>query len=287
MQVRIPFTKMSGAGNDFVVIDNRSELLRCDKSALARALCSRHFGIGADGLLLVERSAAADFAMRYYNADGSYGGMCGNGGRCIARYVHDRDEWSAQLTFEALEYIYHAEVNDPSVILHMKPPKQLRTNILLQLHSDEFNVNFVDTGSPHAVIECSALEAVDVERIGREGRGHEKFLPEGANVNFVQVLGEGRLKMRTYERGVEAETLACGTGAVASAIVMSKLKGMRSPISVETRSGEELRVHFKKSGDEFSEVMLEGSAHFVFSGELLYDTDTSRVVDSFLTASVL
>lgn len=277
---------MSGAGNDFVVIDNRSELLRCDKSALARAVCSRHFGIGADGLLLVERSAVADFAMRYYNADGSYGGMCGNGGRCVARYVHDRDECNSELTFEALEYIYHAEVIDALVMLHMKSPNRLATNILLRLSSNDCQVNFVDTGSPHIVIECSALEAVDVERIGREGRGHERFLPEGTNVNFVQVLGEGRLKMRTYERGVEAETLACGTGAVASAIVMSKLKGMRSPISVLTRSGEELRVHFQRRGDEFSDVKLEGSAHFVFSGELLYDTESNRLADSLLTATV-
>jgi diaminopimelate epimerase len=269
------------------VIDNRGEMILRDKSQLAKALCSRHFGIGADGLLLVEKSSAADFAMRYYNADGSYGGMCGNGGRCIARYVYHHGKPDFILSFEALDYIYLAEVVEPSVILQMKQPNQLQTNILLNLDSDEFNLSFVDTGSPHIVIEYSEIDRVDVGRIGRQGRYHERFSPEGANVNFVEVVGNGRLKMRTYERGVEAETLACGTGAVACAIVMSKLNGMRSPITIQARSGEELRVHFNRSGDEFSGVKLEGSAHFLFSGELLYDTDSSTIVDSFLATSVL
>lgn len=276
---------MSGAGNDFVVIDNRDEIILCDKSQVAKALCSRHFGIGADGMLLVERSSVADFAMRYYNADGSYGGMCGNGGRCIARFVHACDECSSKLTFEALDYIYHAEVVEQLVILQMKPPKRLQTNILTTLRSQEFNLHFVDTGSPHVVIECPDVEQVDVETIGREGRYHDQFSPEGANVNVVQLIGDGKLKMRTYERGVEAETLACGTGAVASAVIISQLKGMRSPISIHTRSGEVLRVHFHRVGDEFADVKLEGSAHFLFSGELLFDTNSYTIVDSLPQSS--
>lgn len=274
---------MSGAGNDFVVIDNRTEEIAVDVPAFARTVCSRHFGVGADGLLVVGKSSLAEFTMHYYNADGSYGGMCGNGGRCIARYVQQKDRLGAKLLFEALGEIFEAEFTESSVILHMSEPKQLKTNILLHSDLDPFNVNFIDTGSPHAVIECSDIESVDLKKIGREFRYHQEFSPEGTNVNFVQWIGGSNLKMRTYERGVETETLACGTGAVASSVIASLHRELESPIDVLVRSGETLRVHFSKVGGEFSRIRLEGSAHFLFTGTLVYDTDSNLLLDGILS----
>ncbi len=281
MELQLPFTKMSGAGNDFILIDNRDAIVTGDASTLARALCSRHFGVGADGLLLLERSSIADFAMRYFNADGSFGGMCGNGGRCIARFAYHHGIAGRTLRFEALDHTYAAEVIEPSVKLHMKAPKDLLANRLLHLISREVIASFVDTGSPHVVIESPVVEEVDVESIGREIR--ETVFPAGTNVNFVQPIGPNTLKLRTYERGVEAETLACGTGAVASAVVFSSLHHMKSPVTLRVRSGEDLIVYFERHDESFVNIQLEGSAHFLFSGKVLYDTTRQAVADSFVS----
>jgi diaminopimelate epimerase len=280
MQIRIPFTKMSGAGNDFVVIDNRSEILTFDKSPFAHAVCSRHFGVGADGLLIVEKSVVADFAMLYYNADGSFGGMCGNGGRCIARYVRKVDNSPDELTFESLNYVYRSEFVGASVMLHMRRPKHFRENILLSFNSNIIKATFIDTGSPHTVIVHPNVYSLDVQNLGRMVRFQGEFSPEGTNVNFVQPVDMNSMKIRTYERGVETETLACGTGAVASAIAMYKQGNVVAPVNVIVKSGETLQVQFKTSGDEFDDVTLTGSAHFLFSGILMYDTEKSVLVDS-------
>ena len=268
----IQFTKASGAGNDFVVIDNMSNMLDLDKARLAVALCSRAFGVGADGLLLLEPSTRADFFMRYYNADGSYGGMCGNGGRCAARYAFLNGLVAATMTFEALDHIYAAEMSGENVRLTMKDPSTIAANVNIALARRTLLGHVVNTGSPHVVIFEQSMDSVDVVSIGKEVRNHEMFRPEGTNVDFVRVSQDGTVRLRTYERGVEAETLACGTGAVASAIVVAAAQGLRSPVRLHVQSGEELRVHFQREGGSFRQVILEGSAHFPFSGTLLYDS---------------
>jgi diaminopimelate epimerase len=277
MKHPLHFTKASGAGNDFVIINNIDGALRLDQSKLAIALCSRHFGIGADGLLVLESSRRVDFFMRYYNADGSYGGMCGNGGRCAARFAFLQKIAGPSMKFEALDYVYEAKVGDNAVTLKMKDASILRPDIKIQVHGHSFTGDFVETGSPHLVIFHEKVEELNVHDLGRELAHASVFAPEGSNVNFVNVSAPQRLVNRTYERGVEAETLACGTGAIASAIVSSVRSGFLSPVRLNVRSGEELLVHFKRDGARFTDISLEGSAYILFSGTLLFDSSTSLI----------
>jgi len=263
--MKLAFVKASGAGNDFVVLDHRRNQLPADLSTLARTLCHRHLGIGADGVLFIESSFRAHFRMNYYNADGSVGGMCGNGGRCAARYAALTGLAPSVMKFEALDHLYDAVVEGTGVRLHMKNPIQFRTIERLDVQGRAFNGYFIDTGSPHFVTQVNDLDSLDVHELGRTLRYHEAFRPEGANINFVTRSAAG-LVQRTYERGVEAETLACGTGSVASAVVHAISEGMRSPVEVKVRSGELLRVHFDGAPKHVENVWLEGSAHMLFEG---------------------
>lgn len=284
----IAFAKMSGAGNDFVVIDNRQhQIIHAD--AAARALCDRRLGIGADGLLLVEKSRRTDFMMKYYNADGSYGGMCGNGGRCIAMFAfREHIVKGRMMTFEALDYHYRAEIGDGRVKLAMKDPVDFRLNKTLTVDGTTVRYHYVDTGTPHCVILMdenqglfeAGLEEADITPLGRKLRYHEAFSPRGTNVNFVMVEpGMNRLVLRTYERGVEEETLACGTGSVASAVVASRFRKASAPVAVRVRSGEHLNISFADGGNEdVSEVTLEGSAKIVYEGTVIYETETDTIV---------
>jgi diaminopimelate epimerase len=281
----ISFAKMSGAGNDFIVIDNLDSSIDFDMPRLAVALCSRRHAVGADGLLLLEPSTKANFSMRYYNADGSFGGMCGNGGRCIARYAYARGIAPLQLKFEALDYVYEAEVDNSSVKLWMKIPSTFKPNILVALADVTLLGHFIDTGSPHFVIESTDLESTDVFRVGREIRRHPLFAPEGCNVNFVSRQVDDVLSIRTYERGVESETLACGTGSVASAIVYALQYGLKSPVTLNVRSGEQLIVYFDFERGQFRNVVLQGSAHMVFSGTLQYDPEAGFIADALTLTS--
>ena len=272
LSMELAFTKLSGAGNDFVALDDRDGRLGdIDRGALAKTLCDRHRGIGADGILILAPSTLADVKMLYYNADGSFGGMCGNGGRCTAAYARILGVPGDELTIEALDFIYRAQFTAHGVRLHMKDPVNIVRGIRVQANGGTHTVHAINTGSPHIVQFVSDLDRVDVERLGRTLREHERFAPEGTNVNFVQTLDMSVLSMRTYERGVEAETLACGTGSVASAVVAHLEYGLRPPIRVLTRSGESLRVEFNVHGSRIAQVTLEGSAVSVFSGTTLYD----------------
>ena len=270
----IQFTKMTGAGNDFVVIDNRSGRIT-KGSALARKVCDRRWGIGADGLLLLEKSRRGAYRMMYYNADGSYGGMCGNGGRCIALYAVKKRIAPMNHSFEALNHIYQVSVASPEkVSLVMKDPFDLRVNFVLPLHGKRIKASYVNTGSPHVVIPVRALrargskiESIDVAGLGREIRYHKAFKPLGTNVNFVEVVSGKRLKIRTYERGVESETLACGTGSLASAIIASSLFKMKPPITILPKSRSPLIVDFDWEGDLPQNVTLQGPARIVFEGK--------------------
>lgn len=279
MTIRVRFVKMSGAGNDFVVVDEIRQEIHCDKSKLAVSLCAQHTGIGADGALFIEPSEKADFFMRYYNADGSYGGMCGNGGRCAARYAYLAGFAHAVMTFEALDYIYTARIVKTNVSLRMKDPSFIQSRSV-RVADRKIDGVFIDTGSPHFITETADLDGYDVVHDGKHIRFAAAFAPNGCNANFVELLDDTTARIRTYERGVEAETMACGTGCVAAAVALAQKYNLPSPVRLKVRSGEELRVYFQRANDRFTHVYLEGSAHVLFTGIVTYDTETNALVDS-------
>ena len=277
---RLEFTKMNGAGNDFVMLDNRTGQLRLDAESIAR-LCDRHRGIGADGVLIVEPPdmALAEFRMRYYNADGGEAEMCGNGARCFARFATRLEEgeegvnrsWES-LTFQTQAGLIHASLEGEMVRLDMSQPTDGEAVGALELDSEMLpETFFLNTGVPHVVVPVADTERVDVYPVGRAIRYHDRFAPKGTNANFIQAIGPNEIVLRTYERGVEGETLACGTGATASALVHAEMTGLNGPgsVAVRVRSGDILRIGFDRTGPfQFRQVTLGGPAEFVFSGEI-------------------
>jgi diaminopimelate epimerase len=263
------FTKMNGAGNDFVLLDNRAGDLSLTSAQIAQ-LCDRHRGVGADGVLVLERPAnGADFRMRYYNADGGEAEMCGNGARCFARFADRTAGPRAKLTFETPAGVIAAQLEGELVRLTMSEPRDLELDFDLELPNDkQVRASFVDSGVPHVVVAVPEVEKVDVRSLGAALRHHEKFSPRGANANFSEKRGPRRIAIRTYERGVEDETLACGTGVVASALVFAARENIDGPIEVDVRGGETLQVDFKREGKDFRDVTLTGPADFVFDGAI-------------------
>ena len=262
------FTKMNGAGNDFVLIDNRLGDLRLASDQIAK-ICDRHRGIGADGILVLERATnGADFRMRYYNADGGEAEMCGNGARCFARYASRVAGPVEKLSFETPAGVIGATLQDELVRLEMSEPKDLKLGITIPLPDQKVSAHFVNSGVPHVVVPVEDLEQVDVRGLGSAVRRHELFAPKGANVNFLKQRGEKAISIRTYERGVEDETLACGTGVVASALIFAAIQKADGPIGVLVRGGNELQVSFDKAGGQFKNVTLTGPADFVFEGTI-------------------
>jgi len=262
------FIKMNGAGNDFVMLDNRSGGIQLSREQISR-ICDRHRGVGADGILLLENpSDNADFRMRYYNRDGGEAEMCGNGARCFARFANKVAGTKGQITFETPAGIIGAELQGDRVTLQMSDPTDLRLNVPLQLEGEDAVVHFINTGVPHVVVPVSRVDMVRVPARGAAIRHHEMFSPKGANANFLEKRGSKNIAIRTYERGVEDETLACGTGVVASALVFAALSKARGPIGVLVQGGSELTVDFDKDGDRFRQVRLTGPAEFVFEGTI-------------------
>lgn len=262
------FTKMNGAGNDFVLIDNRLGDLRLAAEQISK-ICDRHRGVGADGVLLLERAAnGADFRMRYYNADGGEAEMCGNGARCFARYASRVAGAAEKLSFETPAGVIGATLQGELVCLNMSDPRELRLGITIPLPDRQIAAHFVNSGVPHVVVPVDDLESADVRGIGAAIRRHELFAPKGTNVNFLKQRGDKAVSIRTYERGVEDETLACGTGVVASALIFAAVHKVEGPIDVLVRGGNELQVAFERAGGEFKEVTLTGPADFVFEGTI-------------------
>jgi diaminopimelate epimerase len=262
------FTKMNGAGNDFVLIDNRLGDLRLAAGQISK-ICDRHRGVGADGVLVLERAAnGADFRMRYYNADGGEAEMCGNGARCFARYASRVAGPAEKLSFETPAGVIGATLQGELVCLEMSEPKDLKLGIAIPLGDQQLSAHFVNSGVPHVVVPVDDLEKVDVRELGSAVRHHELFAPQGANVNFLKQRGGKEISIRTYERGVEDETLACGTGVVASALIFAAVQKMEGPIGVLVRGGNELQVAFEKAGGQFKNVTLTGPADFVFEGTI-------------------
>ncbi|MDP3730778.1 MAG: diaminopimelate epimerase [Candidatus Omnitrophota bacterium] len=266
----IKFTKSVAAGNDFIIIDNRSPLLKGDPAGIAKKLCDRFYGAGADGLLLMEESKTADFRMRIFNSDGSEAEMCGNGSRCMALYAYTKKIAPADMKIETMAGILSANVKGGNVKVKLTDPKDIQWNLCLMIHECPYKVNFANTGVPHIVHFVDDLETVEMKNLGSSMRYHKEFSPGGANVNFVKITdkSKNKISVRTYERGVEDETLACGTGAVASAIISAEAEKLASPITVETKSGEVLKVYFESEGGSFKNVYLEGKAKLVYEGEI-------------------
>jgi len=262
------FTKMNGAGNDFVMIDNRAGDVRLSAQQIAK-ICDRHRGVGADGILLIEPATnGADFRMRYYNSDGGEAEMCGNGARCFARFAQRVAGAREKLSFETPAGVIGALLQGDDVRLTMSDPRDLKLNLKISKGDRTWRGHFINSGVPHVVIADLKINDVDVKAEGAIIRQHEMFAPRGANVNFIEKRGLKQIAIRTYERGVENETLACGTGVVASALVFAATENRAGPISVVVRGGSELIVDFEGGGGRFTNVTLTGPAEFVFEGTI-------------------
>jgi diaminopimelate epimerase len=299
--VTIRFTKAEGAQNDFLIVDDMERAIPDDvRRRFAREACHRRRGVGGDGVIFIERCADHDFRMEFYNPDGSHGSMCGNGGRAAALYARTRGIAGPSMRFDALGQSYRAEMLADSIRLFFPPPKEVRVNFSLSdfrmpspEHETATVLHYADTGAPHLVAilgeESGAtyLRELDVESCGRALRMHPAFQPRGTNVNFVAVDPKRELHVRTFEKGVEAETEACGTGAIASAIVACVILSIAPPLALHTHGGDVLRVGFdapelevdaSKRVDENIDPMLfgnnlylEGPARLVFEGEYRLD----------------
>ena len=259
-KMQIEFYKYQGTGNDFVMIDNRSDFFPKDNIQLIAHLCDRRFGIGGDGLILLENDTETDFKMVYYNSDGNQSSMCGNGGRCLVAFAKNRNVIQNSTTFIAIDGVHHATIGkDGLVSLQMIDVPTLNT------HADYV---FLNTGSPHHVQLVEGLENYNVKEYGAKIRYGELYGKEGSNINFVKQIDEATFSLRTYERGVEDETLSCGTGATAVAIAMNELgKTNASSINLNVEGGK-LTVSFDKKEGKFTNVFLKGPAEFVFKGTI-------------------
>jgi diaminopimelate epimerase len=234
----------------------------------ARKVCARKISVGADGLFLIEPSNTVDFKWQFFNSDGSMAEMCGNGSRCVARYAYLKGIASKKMSFETLAGIISAEVNDDVVKVRLTDPSPVLSIGVLIFEDGQFVLDFVDTGVPHAVTFVDNLETCTVFEWGRKIRRHEYFQPRGTNANFAMVIDRHKIRVRTYERGVEEETLACGTGDVASVLAAASRGLVDSPVDVLVQSGETLRIYFTKKGDRFGEIYLEGKVKIIYHGFL-------------------
>ncbi|HZO85943.1 MAG TPA: diaminopimelate epimerase [Verrucomicrobiae bacterium] len=259
----LEFTKMNGAGNDFVLIDNRARKIQLSREQVVR-LCHRQRGIGADGLFLLVPSSKADWAWEFYNSDGSVADMCGNGARCFARFIQKVAGANGKTSFETGAGIITATFQGERVTVNLTQPKHLS----LSEKVAGMLIHSLNTGVPHAVIFVPDADKAMVQQLGAEIRYHPHFAPQGTNVNFAQVLGSNHIRVRTYERGVEGETLACGTGVTASALIASRVHGFKAPVKVTVQGGDVLEVDFREAGGEFTDVQLTGPAEFVYDGRI-------------------
>jgi diaminopimelate epimerase len=262
----VPFTKMSGSGNDFILVDNRARTLdEACIGAFVVGVCRRRISVGADGVILIERSEAADFRWRFFNADGSTAAMCGNGARCAARFAVLQGICGPEPRFETGAGVIAARVDGRRVRVRMTDPGELQADLRLELAGGPVTVSCIDTGVPHAVLVVDDVARVDVDALGREIRLHPRFAPAGTNANVISAE-PGGIAIRTYERGVEAETLACGTGSVAGALVAARRLGLPSPVRVRTAGGDLLAVFFEQHAGRFHDVHQEGDARLVYHG---------------------
>lgn len=278
-QKPIPFMKLSGSGNDFILVDNRRGLVDGKwASALAAKICAHRMSVGGDGLILIERSRKADFRWRLFNADGSEAEFSGNGARCAARFAFLKKIAPRRMKFETLAGMIEADMvnaapggKPEAVKVRFPDPKGLRLNLNVAVNGATRQAHFLDTGVPHCIYLVDDPDKMDIVGIGQPTRYHDLFKPAGTNVNFIKVLDPHRIRIRTYERGVEDETLACGTGSIAAALLASLVAKVESPVTLVPQSGLELTVYFKARGESFTDVYLQGDARAVYEGRILPD----------------
>lgn len=262
------FFKMSGGGNDFIVIDNRNGMVRPEAvSELVQRITVRALSVGADGVILLETSRIADFRATFYNPDGQTT-FCGNGGRCVARLAYLMGLVGPRMRVETIKMVHDAVVEGERVRFSMPAAQRLRMGLTLHADDQDLEGATIDTGVPHLVVFRDTPHSVSIHDLGSKLRHHADLGPEGANVNFVMPVDDHTLAIRTYERGVEGETLSCGTGCVAAALVTSALGKTQSPVSCWTRSGVSLTVHFKGAAGAYTGLVLEGDARLVYQGNL-------------------
>lgn len=273
LQSSIPFSKYTGCGNDFILIDNRNEIYPKDEVDLIDRLCDRQFGVGADGVILLEKSERADFVMRIFNPDGSEAEMCGNGIRCLGKFLQELEIDGNRFAIEVMGKVYPLTLHeDGKVSIGMLPPPHIEWDIALTVGRKSFQVDSLDTGVPHAAIAVEKLEKFDLETLGPKIRYHEHFEPQGTNVDIYHIdkREPSTIHIRTYERGVESETMACGTGATACAIVAWKKERLPNPIKVQVASNDMLEFEITENNDEIQQIIMKGPAEFVFRGDFSY-----------------
>jgi len=279
---KINFFKMSGSGNDFIIIDNRENVVEEKKlSDFILSVCRRKMSVGADGLILIENAEGIDFKWRFFNSDGSRAEMCGNGARCAARFAYLNKIAGPKMSFETDAGIVLAQVDNDLVKIKLTEPKDLKHDFTIDTDSGPVTASSINTGVPHVVVPVDNIDDVEVVKLGRKIRYHEKFAPAGTNVNFYCPVNEDKIKIRTYERGVEDETLACGTGAVASALVYANKTNIKSPVSVMTKSGGWLSVYFESKTDVFFNIYLKGDARVIYKGEMSKDAISYASAETF------
>ena len=280
---KVFFTKMSGAGNDFIVIDGNEHPGFVLDPGIISKLCDRRNGIGADGVISISDLDSYDFKMDYYNSDGSTKTLCGNGARCAIKFAQKSKRLkNGKASFVANEEIYSGEIlSGENIKFNLNTPKNVSNNLKIEAADQNISYYYANTGSPHVVIKIDDIKElsgkgsyytnineVPVVEIGREIRYHKNFSPGGTNVNFIQI-SDNRIFIRTYERGVEDETLACGTGAAASAVISSLFMNLEPPVILLTRGGDELIVNFKVEKNNITDLSLSGPAKIIYTGNFL------------------
>ena len=269
--MQISFWKMHGASNDFIVVDDRNRTFPAQDRAWLARIMARRTGVGSEGILLIQPPVGkAHFRMRFFNPDGGEAEMCGNGARCVARLAHEIGAAPAQMEFETIAGLVRAEVKREQVLLRLTEPKDWRLDRTLGLDDRDVAYHFVNAGVPHVVVVVEDLDAVDVCGLGRRIRYHRDFQPAGTNANFIQPTGPQALRVRTYERGVEAETLACGTGITASGLIAGRLGLVEPPVKIAAASGDVLEVNYELTESGATNVTLLGPAVHVFQGTLTH-----------------
>jgi len=268
--MEIPFWKMHGASNDFILVDDRKRTFPARDQEWVARIASRRTGVGCEGIILIQPSEKADFRMRFFNPDGGEVEMCGNGARCVARLAHEIGAAPLRMQFETMAGIVGAEVSETAVRLEMTEPKDWKMNGSLDVDGKTVKYDFVNSGVAHVVVQMDDIDSVDVMKLGSAIRYHTMFAPSGTNANFIQITGKHSLRVRTYERGVENETLACGTGMVAAGLIAGKKKLVEKPVEVTPASGDVLEVDFELTKNGATDVTLTGPAEHVFQGTLEY-----------------
>lgn len=262
------FAKYVGCGNDFILFDNRSLEFPFHLSELIAKLCNRHYGIGADGLILLELSKLADCQFRIFNADGFEVEMCGNGIRCFVKWLKTLGFNQSFFHIETKYGLLQAAVKEDSIQIEMGTPSDIKWNLFVINEKETVKVHHLNTGVPHTLLFVEKIEQFNLKKWGPYIRFHPLWSPKGTNFTAVELTNSTYLKIRTYERGLEKETLACGTAATAAALATSFLYSIDAPLTVQMASKEELVIDFKRQNQSFSQVTMTGKAHAVFQGQV-------------------